>query len=348
MRMGFGIDEVSTLVERLQLRTILVAVADPLNGRQPAVSRGAQIAKALGARVVLFHAAFESALSGRPFFDSKRLARSRGSFVAERMQSLERRASGLRAAGLSVDVSVVWEEPAHEAIVRAALREKADLVVAGRHERRGGRPPQFRLTDWELMRLCPRPLLLTHPSSVSGTSGAVLAALDPTHANDKPASLDIAIVRHAASIADALQVECHAMHSVPPSAYPSGATAADRRRFDQRTYSRMKQLVRKAKADLHGVHIVHGAVAESLPAFAEKVPAQILAMGIVSRRWMQRFVVGDTAETIIRHTPCDLLLIKPESFRLRLGRTRKEAIVLPKRAYGHEPENALRRRSLVA
>jgi universal stress protein E len=314
----------------LQFRTILVAVADPAASRPPAVERAAQLARAMGARLVLFHAAFDSALSGRPFFDSRRLARSRGSFVADRTRSLERRASRLRVGGLNVDVCVVWEEPAHEAIIRAALREKADLVVAGRHERRANRPPQFRLTDWELMRLCPGPLLVTHPASDLAESAAVVAALDPTHADDKPASLDTSIIDYAAAIAAALQVECHAVHCVSPSAYPLGdTTAADRKRHDRHVYSRMKQLVGRAEADIEALHIVPGSVAESLPRFVGKLPAQILAMGIISRRWMKRFVIGDTAETIIRDVPCDLLLIKPDGFRLRLGRTRKEAVVLP-------------------
>lgn len=319
----------STQVARTQLRTILVAIADPTSSRQPGVDRGAQLAKAVGARLVLFHAAFDSALSGRPFFDSPRLAKSRGSFVAHRMRMLERRASALRPGGLSVEVCVAWEDPVHEAVVRAVIREKADLVVAGRHERRANRPPQFRLTDWELMRLCPQPLLVIHPMSDTQASGAVLAALDPAHANDKPASLDLSICHSAAAIAAALGVECHAVHAVAPSAYPLAVSAAERKRFDKRMHSRMAQLIGKAGVDVGSVHIVHGSVSKSLPEFASTLRAQILAMGIISRRWMKRFVIGDTAETIIRDAPCDLLLIKPDNFRLRLGRIRKEAVILP-------------------
>jgi universal stress protein E len=313
-----------------QFRSILVAVADPLRSEQPAVDRATQLATAFAARLVLFHAAFDSALSGRPFFDSARLARSRGGFVAERMRALETIANRLRGNGLSVEVSVVWEEPVHEAVIRAALREQADLVVAGRHERRSNSPFQWRLTDWELMRLCPRPLLVIHPASGTHVSGAVLAALDPTHAYDKPAGLDVSIIQNATAIAKALGVECHAVHCVSPGAYTLDATAAERKRFDQRMYSRMKQLIGRAGADVKAVHVAHGGVAPALPDFARELPAQILAMGIVSRRWMKRFVIGDTAESVIRDVPCDLLLIKPESFRLRLGRTRKEDVALPK------------------
>lgn len=315
---------------QVRMRTILVAIADPSSGRQPALRRAAQLAKALGARLIIYHAAFESALSGRPFFETARLARSRGSLVAARTQMLQKRAERLRRAGLDVEVLVVWEDPVHEAIIRAALREKADLVVAGRHERRAGRPPQFRLTDWELMRLCPRPLLVVHPGSGRRTTGAVLAALDPAHAHDKPASLDVSIARYAGAIAHALNVECHAVHCMARGDYPPDQQSfADRKRFDRRMQERMQELAEQAGTNMKSISVLRGSVAQRLPAYTRKLPAQVLAMGIVSRRWLDRFIIGDTAEMIVREVSCDLLLIKPEGFRLRLGRTRNEAIELP-------------------
>lgn len=280
---------------------------------------------------MLFHAAFDSALSGRPFFDSQRLAKSRGWFVADRMRQLERRAGSLRREGITADVCVVWEEPPHEAIVRAALREKADLVVACRHERRADRPPQLRLTDWELMRLCPRPLLLARSIPRSRGSGAILAALDPTHANDKPANLDTAIAGYAIGLAEALQVECHAVHCISEAVYPpGGATTAVRQRMRQRISMRMQRVMKKAGSQTASVHVVRSNAAEGLPSLASKLSAEVLVMGIISRRWLRRLMIGDTAESIIRDVPCDVLLIKPSNFRLRLGSSRKQAIVLPK------------------
>lgn len=314
-----------------QIRTLLVAVADPSGVRQVAVDRAAQIATRLAARVVLFHAAFESALSGRPFFDSKRLAKSRGWLVADRTRQLERHAARLRGSGLDVDVCAVWEDPVHEAVVRAALREKADLVVAGRHERRADRSPQLRLTDWELMRLCPRPLLLTRSVSTGSESGSVLAALDPTHAYDKPADLDISIAGFAAALAEALQVELHAVHCVSNAVYPLGeVTSAQRQRMHRRLHSQLQRVMKKSGVTARSLHVLDGSVTDAVPALARELPAQIIAMGIISRRWLERFVIGDSAESVIRDAPCDLLLIKPDNFRLRLGRSRKQAIVLPK------------------
>jgi universal stress protein E len=318
----------------IQIRTILVAVADPSSSRQPAIDRAAQLATALQARLILFHAAADPALSGRPFFDSRRLGRARGWLLAERMRSLEKRARGLRKRGLRVDVTAVWEEPVYEAILRGVLREQADLVVAGRHEPREDGPPQLRLTDWELMRLCPRPLIVTAGASGVRPTGAVIAALDPTHARDKPASLDVSIASYAAAIADALNVECHAVHCMPRVAYPLGSEAQERRRIDQRLRSQMERVLDRAGLQVASVRIVHGSVPEALPELARRLPAQILAMGIISRRWLKRFIVGDTAETVIRKAPCDLLLIKPDNFKLRLGRAHKEPVELPRAVAG--------------
>jgi nucleotide-binding universal stress UspA family protein len=122
----------------LRLRTILAALSVPDARSQPVINRAAQICAAFNAELVLFHAAFESALSGRPFFDSKRLARSREWRVGECARALEGHAKRLRTQRLTVRTEVLGEEPAHESIIRATIRIGADLVVAGPHVR--GRP----------------------------------------------------------------------------------------------------------------------------------------------------------------------------------------------------------------
>jgi universal stress protein E len=294
------------------------------------LERAAGLAAAFGARLVLFHAAFDSALSGRPFFDSTRLAKSRGWYIDDRTRALQAHATRLQRSGIEADVCVIWEEPAHESIVRAVLREGADLVIAGRHERRRD-PPPLRLTDWELMRLCPRPLLLTRSAGPVRSSGVVLAALDPMHLNDKPTILDSAIARHAMAFAQALQLDCHAAHFIRSAAYPLGESLAGRRRMQQRIAAKLKRVMRKAGAATASLHVLQGEVAVELPVLARKLTAQLLVMGIISRRGLKRLMIGDTAESIIRAVSCDILLVKPDGFRLRLGRSRKESFILPKR-----------------
>lgn len=308
--------------------TLLVAIADPADRAHPIIERAAQIAEALEAKLILFHAAFDSALSGRPFFDSPRLARSRGSLVAERMRALERIAEPLRRRGIDAEVLVSWEEPAHESIVRAVIRCGAQLVIAGEHRRAADRSPSWTLTDWELLRMCPRPLLLVRSSAPP--SGVVLAALDPMHSNDKPASLDAALASYGSIFARALDTQLHAVHCIARSAFPLDADASDRKRARERIATRIRSTLKKSRASASKIHVLSGDVETGVLELAARLPAQIVVLGAISRRGLQRFAIGNTAERIIHRSPCDLLIIKPPGFKPRLGRANKQAVTLPK------------------
>ncbi|HEX2492372.1 MAG TPA: universal stress protein [Steroidobacter sp.] len=139
-----------------EFQTMLAAIATHQERAQTVLKRAAQLSFAFGAQLILYHATFEPALSGRPFFDTKRLARSRAWLVEERTQALDAHARKLRSQGLAVRTQVLSEEPAYESIMRAAIRQRVDLVVAGPHSR-SRTTPLPRHTDWQLLRLCSRP-----------------------------------------------------------------------------------------------------------------------------------------------------------------------------------------------
>ena len=83
--------------------------------------------------------------------------------------------------------------PVYQGILDEVTRSQADLLVVGVHE--PGRAPHTRLTDidWQLMRLCPCPLLLVRHLNESPYYGAVLAAVDPLQEHAEPEGLDEAV-----------------------------------------------------------------------------------------------------------------------------------------------------------
>lgn len=312
----------------MQLDRVVAAVADPEETLQPVIERAAEIAHAAGADLVLFHAVFEAALSARPLLDSTRLARARGALVSLRTRQLEERAAALDQRGLRVQTHVVWEEPAYESIIRAAIREDASLVVAGPHARgRKSAPFSFRQTDWQLLRFCPRPLLMVRTVEVS--PGPVLAALDPLHLNDKPASLDATILATASSVAQQLDAELHAAHSVADALYPLGSTKRSQAAMREKIGKRLQRAVKKYGVPASRVHLLQGLPERTLPDLAQALGARMIVMGAISRRGLKRFAIGDTAERIIDSVPCDVLIVKPDKFKLVLGRTKRERVILP-------------------
>jgi universal stress protein E len=312
-----------------KIRTILVGVLSPEERSQPAVERAAALAAAFRAELILFHSAFEPAISGRSFFDSRKLATLRGAVVATRRAMLEKLCAQLQARGITARCAVVWEEPPYAAVIRAAIRDNADLVVVGAHRPRASRVPVLRQNDWELMRYCSRPVLIVRQPHKR--SGVVVAALDPSHANDKPAALDVELARAGALLAAGLNTELHVAHCIPDSAYPLGhITPKDRLRMKRDRQARVAGVLQKARVDARKTHMLDGLVEVALPGLLRKVNAQLLVLGALSRRWLKGFVVGNTAERLIHETTCDLLIVKPAGFKTRLPRARREPIVMPK------------------
>ena len=109
---------------------ILVAIKDINAGSMPALRKAAQLAKANGATLELFHALSETVLVEA--LDARRISlkeyeKQRLEVVLKRLQAIAKR---VRKHDIEVECAAEWDYPPAEAIVRRALRTRADLIVA--------------------------------------------------------------------------------------------------------------------------------------------------------------------------------------------------------------------------
>ena len=66
--------------------------------------------------------------------------------------------------------------------------------------------------------------------------------------------------------------------------------------------------------DGHTVHHWRGQPDEAIPRFLDHNKINMMVMGTVSRTGIPGFVIGNTAENIVRKIKCSLLAMKPEGF----------------------------------
>ncbi|HUI61789.1 MAG TPA: universal stress protein, partial [Steroidobacteraceae bacterium] len=283
------------------LRRILVAVKDPGARTPPAVIKGAQLAHAFGADLELFHA-ISTPLYVDPYSSGETLPQMEQSMRGRRMEQMETLAAQLRRKGLRVRVSVTWDFPTHEAIVRCANRQRADLIVAERHAGRHILPGMLQLTDWELLRISPVPVLLVKRPKAYRRP-VVLAAVDPAHALAKPLALDKQILDVAHGVARALKGPLHAVHAYAP--YPPEAASgriltnrglsallAQRKRMAQRLL--MREL-RPLHISGKRCHMVARHPIDAIQEVARTTGSEIVVMGALSRSGLRRFFFGNTA-----------------------------------------------------
>ena len=308
------------------IRRILVAVKNPDNRRHAVVDKAIRLAKTLGASIEFFHAISDPVFMDIQPLTGNSLAEIKREALALRQKRLDRLIDRACDAGIESGATVEWDYPPHEAIVRRAVRCRADLIIAECHE--GPRRRWLmRLTDWELLRASPVPVLLMK-SARPWRNNTVLAAVDPSHAHSKPSRLDTIIVEKGKQLAEALDGTFHLMHAAHPSALglTLGDPAIDAVTLAA-TYEQQKAKARKefagfaesAKVPRKRRHVIDRDPAAGIAAVAKAVRADVVVMGAVSRSGIKRLLIGNTAERVLADIPCDVLVVKPAHFEKRVA-----------------------------
>lgn len=307
-------------------RPILVAVRTPSRSSRALLRKAALLAKQYDAPLRIVHVlAIPQGALARAGAAIQQAARA--DFEARSAQ-LEKLARLPELRGVAVTTAVRCDHPIQDALVREVMERRARLLVAESH--RQGRLARLLLTniDWELIRNCPCPLWLSKTERFDRRA-PVIAAVDPLHANAKPAMLDNAIVAQAVDAAgEASRVTlCHAYH-VPQRSiadtsletYWLGVPSEERRAYEENLRRAVGKLLESSRIPAGNVQIVSGDPTIQLPRLAKKLAAGVVVMGAVSRRGLERVFIGSTAERVIDNLTCDVLIVKPRGFKSAVDR----------------------------
>jgi universal stress protein E len=310
------------------IRRILFAVRNPDAPRQPGINKAIQIASSLGASLELFHALTSPVFLQLQPMTGESIETLRARTVEHVRKRLAKFVAPARKQGVTLDYSVEWDYPPHEAIVRRAGKTRADLIVAECHRGARTRAWLIHLTDWELLRTSPLPVLLLK-SGKPYRRPLTLAAVDPGHTHAKPLDLDTRIVGIAKQFSDALRGALHLVHANHPptlalalgdpaiNAASIALTFDELTKHERATFEKFAATTGIARAR---AHMVDGHPAMVIPRSARKLGAGLVVMGAVSRSGLKRVFIGNTAERVLYALPCDVLVVKPEAFESTVER----------------------------
>lgn len=304
---------------KIKIERILIA-AKPSKQTPPlAVPHALSLAQSFNAEIMLMSyvadspaaAAFSGADPAEP------MPRPHGK-AAGALDRLEQLAQPLRDAGVSVTTSVSTRSPAYRGILEAADDWQADLVVAGVHESRLAPHRRLTETDWELMRLCPCPLLLTREPNTE-SYGMILAAVDPLRDHAEPEGLDNAVL----GAADEFRRAFHATLSIA-NVYPNpedyeivSAVQVEPGIFygteniEEAHRSAVRALVRECGIVNADEVFLAGEPSAGIARIAAERKTDLIVMGSLKRGRIEATVLGSTAETVVADASCDVLLVKP-------------------------------------
>ena len=302
----------------------ILVVVDPTASAHPAVERAAWLARHKPARIELFISDYAPQLVD-PRFHGVPEGDSRAALIERHRRRLEQIAEPLRSGGLSVETDARFDHPLHDSIVKKALDSAADFVVKDTHYHSVLKRSIFSNTDWNLIRNCGATLWLVKPRP-PGQRPCFVAAVDPLHERDKPAELDHRILGTAKDLAGALGGDVHVFHAFDvataiavstdavtmPIALPMNEIA-DAMRAEHT--EAVERLCREHGVPPDRTHVQQGATRQALLALTEQLRADAVVMGALSRSGVKGFFLGNTAEDVLDRLHCDLVIVKPASFR---------------------------------
>ncbi|MGI9330232.1 MAG: universal stress protein [Gammaproteobacteria bacterium] len=301
----------------------ILVVVDPTAAEQPAVTRGLALCRSLGCDLELLICHYDSQFAGRDFLIATEREALREQSLRHQLGYLNSLREKMATDDIKVTIRAVWDKPLADALVRVALREEPRLVLKDTHHHSGIARTLFTITDWQLIRALPVPLWLVKKPEQQDTT--VLAAVDPSHEHDKPASLDRTVLEQATAVAGREERQLHVYHgydaltdiakagafSLAPSPIPVTEINARVKTDHEQAFAELMtgQNLPPAQA-----HVLPGAPAEILPALAREINAGLVVMGAIARGPWERVAIGSTAERVLDQLPCDVLIVKPAGF----------------------------------
>jgi len=243
--------------------------------------------------------------------------------IAEKKKHLHRLSASIREEGVTPDTVVLTGTPFME-IIRQVLRNKHDLVVTTAEGNGGYKNLFFGSTSLHLMRKCPCPVWVTKPDGQKGY-GRIMAAIGPDSDGISENELNIKIMDLASSLAQMNSGDLHIVNAWDVTGNDSDTLRSETTvEIRARILGKHELLNREpveqllARYDLndliHQLHLERGAPDFLLPKLAETLEIDLIVMGTISRVGIPGFIIGNTAELVLRQVKCAVLTVKPEGF----------------------------------
>ena len=293
-----------------RFRSILVGVDLTPEGTEISVgSRRAALqaqwlAEKTGATMTLFHSTWADI-----YEEGQEIHSGPG---PEGLRVMEEARNGYESSGIPTDL-VLSEERSWIEIIRRVQRGDNDLVVVGRRRVTGS--ATLGSVSKKLMRKCPAPVWVVKPDARL-VYECIVAASDLTPVGDLAVDL-------AASIALSYGCELHVIHAwkIPFSLQMSSdwrdkeEYRAALQKIDDAAEAHILSTLKAACPDITPIlHVGCDSPAHCIRDGVEKLEADLLVMGTISRGGIAGLLMGNTAEKLLDKIDCSLLTIKPGDF----------------------------------
>ena len=286
--------------------TRILAVLDGTDEDAVVVSKAVAIAHRHRAALELFLCEAQRAYALLHAYDQTDVSAFRRKCIRESRRYLESLRDVAVGADVEITVDAACESPLYEAIVRKAVRSRADLVIKSAVNPSPLTRSALDANDWQLMRACPVTLLLSRGKAWH-RAPKFLAAVDVSA--EETFGLPGNILGVCNELLRGSHGRLYIVYSEPENIDP----VEHRKRLE-----RLQTLTGDANIPGAGVHVLLGDADDVLPAFAAGRGYDAVAMGALTHREGLSVLVGTLTSKLVESLGCDFVLVKPDSYQTRV------------------------------
>jgi len=229
--------------------------------------------------------------------------------LAEREAEVQQRIDELRQGDQKISLIVAWEKDIAPWISKRCSRPYEAVIKTGHRSESF----TYTSTDWQLLRECPCSVLIVAEKKWHRTK-PVLASIDLSSKIPEKIALNHAAINKAKAFSSALGTGMLIITAIEIPALLAEFDLVDPLAYVKEIKAEMKPRI-KELAEAHDLpedifRIKKGPIAKVISSDAAKNRAQLLIMGTVGRRGLTARLLGNTAESVLRHLRTDVLAIK--------------------------------------
>jgi len=220
----------------------------------------------------------------------------------------------------------ILEGTAFIEIIKETLRHKHDLLIISAEGEKSIDVGFFSSTNFYLLRKCPCPVWVVKPAKKINYKN-ILVTVDIDPEDEVKTDLNNKLMKAALMLADQYDSKLHVFYAwqlygentLRNSQFLKIKKSAMDMAVKEEKNSNIKRLndfVEKFNIENIAIHkqLHKGLPTKLIPDFIKKNHIDLVVMGTVCRIGIPGFIIGNTAEEILRKIRCSVLTIKPDGF----------------------------------
>ena len=286
----------------------IMTILDKPKHKQSAYKRSLDLQSLTGASVDAVAFCWNAMCENQAVLNAGERKKLRHALVAERKAWMHE----LIADRANVTERTIWSDDIAGWVVDTIAEEGApDLIVKSVHK---SGSLVHTSTDWQLLRTCQAPLLLTQ-SRGRKPSGNIVAALDLSHNDPGHRHLNCRVLDAAHEMARVTGAKIHVVFAVEISHALRDldivSETVSKARIIEKITPELNRLLKPYDIPKSRIHMPVGKVGQVVSQTARKVNADLLVVGSFAHRVKQAVGLGNSAERILNKAVCDILAVHP-------------------------------------